>query len=62
MIVYEYKCSECNLIIEKSFPMGEAPSTIECILKNCKGEAPMRFNGVYINGNTNSNASTRRRW
>ena len=29
-MIYEYACEECQIIIEESFPMGEAPSFLIC--------------------------------
>lgn len=30
MAVYEFKCRECDVIIEEEHPMAEAPSETEC--------------------------------
>jgi putative FmdB family regulatory protein len=40
-MLFDYKCSECNIIYEADFPIGKAEKTIECL--ECGKQAKRLF-------------------
>lgn len=45
-MIYVYQCTECGLITEREFPMGEQPPEVDCArcqLRGLDSPAPRRF-------------------
>lgn len=48
MITYSYKCSRCNQVQDRQFPMGKAPSQINLSCDNCSPWDPVPLTRMWV--------------